>query len=78
MRICARWESAMPVEARDVVGGAHAQSLRFMDRRIGVRCSTIVECSGARSSALFNAKFARCPARRQHFRRGRALGRHGF
>ena len=25
MRICARWESAMPVEARDVVGGAHAQ-----------------------------------------------------
>ena len=33
MRICARWESAMPVEARDVVGGAHAQSLRFMDRR---------------------------------------------
>ena len=24
MRICARWESAMPVEARDVVGGARA------------------------------------------------------
>ena len=63
MRICARWESAMPVEARDVVGGAHARFMDSSGERIGVRCSTIVECSGA-SSAY--SMFARCPARRQH------------